>query len=304
MIFTEPHEIRELNSMLDGVPVPVMYYIQLKNGVRIGFINVESEEEIHTKNFSLAAIVGEDTYILSPDAVSPDRPSYLLTYQIDNNEEYLGLTQNVLVNFFRYFKDNGNIILCLARAFPELYWTPGWDPTIKLSVAAIDNPLSPTYSININLENGKVHRNTYPPYYDNTPGQIAKRESFVMHCTRGGLNGGVVQYLHPSTRFMLSRPNGAIVNPAWSRSDVLQYLNNPSMPYELLTIFWFPYTAFETTIDNESLPREISSLDMFSNYIICGYTYEETVEIRRRLYRRMVSNLPRQWEKRITDEAK
>lgn len=83
MIFNEPHEIRELNSMLDGVPVPVMYYIQLQNGVRIGFINVESEEEIHTKNFSLATIVGEDTYILSPDVVSPDRPSYLLTYQLD-----------------------------------------------------------------------------------------------------------------------------------------------------------------------------------------------------------------------------
>ena len=65
MIFTEPHEIRELNSMLDGVPVPVMYYIQLQNGVRIGFINIDTKEEIHTKNFSLATIVGEDTYILS-----------------------------------------------------------------------------------------------------------------------------------------------------------------------------------------------------------------------------------------------
>ena len=50
MIFTEPHEIRELNSMLDGVPVPVMYYIQLQNGVRIGFINIDTKEEIHTKN--------------------------------------------------------------------------------------------------------------------------------------------------------------------------------------------------------------------------------------------------------------
>ena len=304
MIFTEPHEIRELNSMLDGVPVPVMYYIQLQNGVRIGFINIDTKEEIHTKNFSLATIVGEDTYILSPDVVSPDRPSYLLTYQFDKNEEYLGLTQNVLVNFFRYFKDNGNIILCLARAFPELYWTPGWDPMIKLSTATVDNLLSPTYSININLENGKVHRCAYPPYYDNTPGQIAKRESFVMHCTRGSLNGGTVQFLHPSTRFVLSRPNGAIVNPSWSRNDVLQYLNNPSLPYELLTIYWYPYATFEATVDRELLPRELSSLDLFSNYVICGYTYEETVEIRRRLYRRMVSNLPRQWERQVTNEVK
>ena len=51
MIFTENVEIREYDLPQVGIEVPVKYYIKLDNGVIIGFINVDSEEEIHKKNF-------------------------------------------------------------------------------------------------------------------------------------------------------------------------------------------------------------------------------------------------------------
>ena len=303
MIFTEPHEIGEYDLPLyTGTIIPVKYYIRLKNGITVGFINIESKEEIYEKNFTLSGKVGEDSFILSPDVINPDRPSYLITYSLDQYDEYLGLTQNVLVNFFRYYKDNGNMILCLARSFPELYWTPGWDPMIKLSVANLDNPLSPTRAIQINLESGNVNSYHYPAYYEYTMNQIQLRESFIMHCSKGFKLDNYTAYLHPTTKFVLSRPNGAIVNPSWSREEVLHYLNNPRLSSDKLSILWYPFNGFMASINNKEDTKEISSLDIYSNFIICGYSYQETVQIREALYRRMVANMPKQWEKRIVEE--
>ena len=251
MIFTDSVEIREYDHPqyfnVGQLGYPVKFYIRLDNGVTIGFINIETADEIHTKNFNLATTVGEDTYILSPDVVNPDRPSYFIIHKLASDEEYLGLTQNVLVNFFRYYKENGNIVFCLARSFPELYCTPG--------------------------------------------------------CK--GSKDGVTSYLHPTTRFVINRPNYVIANPSWSIQDVKDYLNNPNIPDDKLYIGWYSYDSFLTMIDRvntfENDDKIIPVIDSFSNYLILGFSYQETVKIREILYHRMIKRLPKQIEKTILD---
>ena len=302
MIFTENVEIREYDLPQVGIEVPVKYYIKLDNGVIIGFINVDSEEEIHKKNFNLATTVGEDTYILSPDVVSPDRPSYFIIHKLNSGEEYLGLTQNVLINFFRYYKENGNIIFCLAKSFPELYYTPGMAPMIKFSVGKLDNPCYPTYGVAINLAENTKQRVNYPPYFEYTPEQIQKRESFVMHCCKG-TKDGVTSYLHPTTRFMITRPNYVIANPSWELEDVKKYLNNPDIPDDKLYLGWYNFESFQIMINQvDSFNPEdniTSPIDLFSNYLILGFNYKETYQIRDILYHRMIKRLPKQIEKNI-----
>ena len=308
MIFTDSVEIREYDHPqyfnVSQLGYPVKFYIRLDNGVTIGFINIETADEIHTKNFNLATTVGEDTYILSPDVVNPDRPSYFIIHKLASDEEYLGLTQNVLVNFFRYYKENGNIVFCLARSFPELYCTPGWPPTIKLSIGKVNNPCFPPYGIAIDLFQNTKRRINYPPYYENTPDQIQKRESFVMHCCKGSKDG-VISYLHPTTRFVINRPNYVIANPSWSIQDVKDYLNNPNIPDDKLYIGWYSYDSFLTMIDRvntfENDDKVIPVIDSFSNYLILGFSYQETVKIREILYHRMIKRMPKQIEKTILD---
>lgn len=309
MIFTDTVEIREYDLPqvfnVGQIGYPMKYYIKLDNGVIIGFINIDSIDEIHEKNFNLATTVGEDTYILSPDVVNPDRPSYFVIHKLESDEEYLGLTQNVLVNFFRYYKENGNIIFCLARSFPELYCTPGWPQMIKLSIGKVNNPCFPPYGVAIDLLQNTKRRINYPPYYENTPDQIQKRESFVMHCCKG-TKDGVTSYLHPTTRFVITRPNYVIANPSWTIHDVKEYLNNPNVPDDKLYIGWYSYDSFLATVDHLAVfdnndNNIVPVIDTFSNYLILGFSYQETVKIREILYHRMINRLPKQIERSILE---
>ena len=89
------------------------------------------------------------------------------------------------------------------------------------------------------------------------------------------------------------------------RIKIVQNLIEENIPDDKLYIGWYSYDSFLTMIDRvntfENDDKVIPVIDSFSNYLILGFSYQETVKIREILYHRMIKRLPKQIEKTILD---
>lgn len=270
------------NEVIQKLDAPILvggkyqcrFYIKCDDNVTIYFTNITDVMDISCFEFTLVKRIkfgGQDLYILAPDTTSPKRGSYLLihTYGTHSDEEYIGIKQRALFEFFVHIKASRKII-ALSRDYPEIY--------------TVEHDVLFALYYNQKKDSTRMYRESFLYTGEMLSNMVQKDDSitdFVMLSERMQMDHmGKDPIMHPKTRFVIDSNNTFFIHPLGGETIANQFLNLDSIPSGVSMLWLFPEDAIETA-------REIHQLDpknLYRKVIIIGYDYETTHWIRAALH--------------------